>query len=145
MDHLTDTELIDYTLKFDTDPIRVRLAGVMDRMPGAILDSLEDAGMDPVWCTFENTYDPGQYIRHLENEIEFLSNELQQAQEEVANLKARTVLELIAELRQELHTMDYTVRETNKDRMKAVKERDEMKSKLSMWAKLNADPGSNLL
>ena len=74
---MTDNELIDYTIKFDTDPVRVRLATYMDRHPGAILDDLERAGMDETHCTFRseengNTYLPGQYISHLENEIEYL-------------------------------------------------------------------------
>jgi hypothetical protein len=36
--------------------------------------------------------------------------------------------------------MDWKMKETEASRMQAVKERDEAKSKLSMWAKLNADP-----
>lgn len=140
MKHLTDKEFIDYTLKFSNDPDMIRLAKVMDNMPGCILDSLEDAGMDPETCLFENTYDPGQYIRHLEDEIEYLSDKLQQEREEVQNLQARTVLDLIAELKQEIHTADWKAQQSNEDRMRAVKERDEMKSKLSMWAKLNAEP-----
>lgn len=137
---LTDKELIDYTLKFDTDPVRVRLAGVMDRMPGFILDSLEEAGMDPETCLFENTWDCGQYIRHLEQEIEIYHDENAQLRAELEERKALTVAGLIQELKQQIHTSEFIVKQTNEDRMRAVKERDEAKSKLSMWAKLNAEP-----
>lgn len=137
---LTDKELIDYTLKFDTDPVRVRLAGVMDRMPGFILDSLEEAGMDPETCLFENTWDCGQYIRHLEQEIEIYHDENAQLRAELEERKALTVAGLIQELKQQIHTSEFIVKQTNEDRMRAVKERDEAKSKLSMWTKLNAEP-----
>lgn len=140
MNHLTDQELIDYTIKFSDDPIKVRLASVMDNMPGAILDDLERAGMDPVFCNFENTYLPGQYILHLESELEVYHDENAQLREELEELKARTVLDFIAELKQEIVTAEWLVRESEQDRMKAVKERDDAKSKLSMWAKLNAEP-----
>jgi hypothetical protein len=140
MNHLTDRELIDHTLKFSDDPVQVRLAKVMDNMPGLILDTLEDAGMDPETCLFENTWDPGQFIRHLEQELEIYHDENAQLRAELEELKARTVLDFIAELKQEIHTADWKVRQSEEDRFRAVKERDEMKSKLSMWAKLNAEP-----
>lgn len=133
----TDKELIDYTLKFDTDPVRVRLAKVMDNMPGAILDDLEDAGMDPVFCNFENTYLPGQYIRHLESELDIYHGENAQLREELEELKARTVMDLIAELKQEIKTADWMAAEARRERDQLQGDHDKMKSKLSMWTKLN--------
>ena len=137
MNHLTDSELIDYTLKFDTDPVRVRLASVMDNMPGAILDSLEDAGMDPVFCTFENTWLPGEYIRHLENEVEIYQDENVQLRKEIEELKARSIMDLIAELKQEIKTADWMAAEARRERDYAEADRKLMKDKLSMWTKLN--------
>ena len=137
MDHLTDNELIDYTLKFDTDPIRVRLASVMDNMPGAIIDSLEDAGMDPVFCTFENTYLPGEYIRHLESELELVQDDNIQLRRELEELQARTVMDLIVELKQEIKTADWQAAEARRERDQYKGDHDKMKSKLSMWTKLN--------
>ena len=137
MDHLTDRELIDYTLKFETDPVRLRLAKVMDNMPGAILDDLEDAGMDPEFCNFENTYLPGQFIRHLESELEIYHDENRQLREELEELKARTVMDLIAELKQEIKTADWMAAEARRERDQLKGDHDKMKSKLSMWTKLN--------
>ena len=102
---MTDNELIDYTIKFDTDPVRVRLATFMDRQPGAILDDLERAGMDPEFCTFKSyitysTYLPGQYITHLEEEVRYLQEQLDQALGEIEELKPMKVSDLIIELRQ---------------------------------------------
>ena len=140
--NMTDNELIDYTIKFDTDPVRVRLATYMDRHPGAILDDLERAGMDETFCTFrsvvtETEYLPGQYISHLENEIDYLQGQLAQAYEEIEELKPMKVSELIAELRQEITTERYRTREAEKSRYAAEEKREEMKSKLDMWAILN--------
>jgi hypothetical protein len=140
MNHLTDRELIDYTLKFSDDPVRIRLAKVMDNMPGLILDTLEDAGMDPETCLFENTWDPGQFIRHLEQELEVYHDENAQLREELEELKARTVLELIAELKQEIKTAEFCAAEARRERDYAEADRKLMKDKLSMWAKLNASP-----
>jgi hypothetical protein len=130
MNHLTDKELIDYVLKHDTDPVRVRLAGVMERMPGVILDGLVDVGMDDTWCTFENTWHPGDYIHHLRNEIEFYERELMEAQEKLQALEKRTLLEFMVEIGNTVQTLENKL-------SNAEAEAKEAKSKLSMWNKLN--------
>ena len=137
MKHLTDNELLDHILKFSQDPVLVRVAKIMDNMPGFILDSLEHAGMDPETCLFENTYDPGQYIKHLENEIEIYQDENVQLRRELEELKARTVMDLIAELKQEIKTADWMAAEARRERDQLKGDHDLMKSKLSMWTKLN--------
>jgi len=137
---MTDSELIDYTLKFDTDPVRIRLAKIMDNMPGIILDELEQAGMDPERCTFENTYSPGQYITHLESEIDYLNRELQETQEKLAEREAMTVSELISELRQTADNAYHKVAVANRQLDEAQQERDAMHKKLKMWTTLNAQP-----
>lgn len=134
---MTDNELIDYTIKFDNDPVRVRLATHMQRVQGAIIDDLIEAGMDDTWCTFENTYHPGQYIRHLENEIDYLQEQLDEALKEIEELKPMKVSELIQQLRQEITTEKYYRQQADKSRYEAHQEREEMKSKLDMWATLN--------
>jgi hypothetical protein len=135
--NMTDNELIDYTIKFDNDPVRVRLATHMQRVQGAIIDDLIEAGMDDTWCTFENTYHPGQYIRHLENEIDYLQEQLDEALKEIEELKPMKVSELIQQLRQEITTEKYYRQQADKSRYEAHQEREEMKSKLDMWATLN--------
>jgi hypothetical protein len=137
LENLSDNELVDYVIKHDNDPIRVRLATHMQRVQGAIMDDLIDAGMDDVWCTFENTYHPGQYIRHLENEIEYLNEQHTQDLKELNDLKARTVMDLIAELKQEIKTAEWSMKEAYRERNVAVEEREKMKHKLDMWAVLN--------
>lgn len=140
--HLTDNELIDYTIKFDTDPVRVRLATYMDSYPGAILDDLERAGMDPVFCNFKSPitfseYLPGQYITHLEDEIKYLQEQLDDALTEIEEMKPMKVSQLIEQLRQEVLTEKYMREAAERSRYNAQQEKEEMKSKLDMWAIMN--------
>jgi hypothetical protein len=140
--NMTDNELIDYTIKFDNDPVRVRLATYMDRHPGSILDDLERAGMDPIYCNFRdkdtcNDYLPGQYISHLEDEIDYLEEKLAEAYKEIEEMKTMKVSELIEQLRQEILTEKYMREKAEKSRYEAHQEREEMKNKLDMWAVLN--------
>lgn len=139
---MTDNELIDYTIKFDNDPVRVRLATYMDRHPGAILDDLERAGMDQTDCTFRdkdtcNDYLPGQYISHLEDEIDYLQGQLNQALGEIEEMKTMKVSELIGQLRQEVVTEKHMRERAERSRYEAHQEREDMKKKLDMWAILN--------
>lgn len=139
---MTDNELIDYTIKFDNDPVRVRLATYMDRHPGAILDDLERAGMDETFCTFKSKityteYLPGQYISHLEDEVSYLQEQLDQALGEIEEMKTMKVSELIAQLRQEVLAEKYAREAAERNRYKAQEDREEMKNKLDMWAVLN--------
>ena len=140
--NLSDNELIEYVIKHDDDPVRIRLATYMDRHPGAILDDLERAGMDETHCTFRdkdtcNDYLPGQYIIHLEGEISYLQEQLDQAYKEIEELKPMSVSELIEQLRQEITTEKFMRQAAERSRHNAHQEREEMKNKLDMWAILN--------
>lgn len=139
LNHLTDNELIDHIIKYDEDPVRVRLATHMQRVSGAIIDDLVDAGMDEVWCTFESVvncsnYHPGQYVRHLENEVEYLNDKLSDANKEIKELQARTIMDLIGELKQEIKTAEWCTKEANRELQVARENEQKMKSKLDMWA-----------
>jgi len=137
----TDKELVDYTIKFSNDPEKIRLATYMERVEGSIIDDLVDAGMDDTWCTFRSeyggSYHPGQYIRFLEDEVSHRDFQIEQLHKELEELKARTVLDLLVELKQEIKTAEWLAEEARREQRKAEGDRDIMKSKLSMWTKLN--------
>lgn len=133
MKHLTDKELIDYTLKFETDPVRVRLAKVMDNASGCLLDSLEYAGMDPETWLFENAHDAGQWIRHLENEIDYLGRELEMAQKECARLSTRSVAELLAEMNEQVNTANRQTEAAYRETGKLRKVNSELQDKINTW------------
>ena len=139
LNHLTDKELIQYVLKHDTDPIRVRLAQIMDRMPGFILQRLEDVGMDPETCMFENCYDPGDYITHLETEIEWRDRDLQDLQEKLHERETLTVSGLIEEMLQENRRLQYRIKESTAAKEKAELEVKETRSKMKVWRALSTD------
>lgn len=139
LNHLTDNELIDHVIKYDTDPIRLKLATHMERVQGAIISDLEFAGMDPTYCEFRSTvndgmYLPGQYISHLENEVEYLQNEIQQHLKEIADLQARTVAELIQDLNQQITTEKYNARTAIAQQREAEEKARVATHKLDMWA-----------
>lgn len=142
LNNLSDNELIDYIIKHDNDPIRVRLATHMQRIAGAIIDDLESAGMDSTYCDFrsvvtEGKYLPGQYISHLENEIEYLNQQREQDAKEIQELQARTVAELIQELNQKITTEQYNARIAREAKYEAEQKAKVAREKLDMWAILN--------
>lgn len=139
IDHLSDNELIKHVLKHDADPIRIRLAGVMERFSGCIVDSLEDAGMDKENFLFENTYDPGQYIRHLENEIEYLQRELDETQEKLHARETMSVSQLIEELRLEAYSAGRRADSADRRAHEADQEREKMRSKMKVWTAISTD------
>lgn len=142
INNLTDNELIDYIIKHESDPLLLRLATIMERKTGAIIDDLESAGMDPTYCNFrsivtENVYLPGAYISHLENEIEYLNGQREQDAKEIQELQARTVAELIQELNQQITTEQYSARMAREAKYEAEAKARVATEKLDMWAILN--------
>ena len=142
LNYLSDNELIDHVIKHDSDLVRVRLATHMQRVAGAIIDDLERAGMDPTYCNFrsivnENKYLPGDYISHLENEIEYLNQQREQDAKEIHELQARTIMDLIAELKQDITTAERNAERAHKERRDAQSREEDMKNKLDMWTIMN--------
>jgi hypothetical protein len=109
----------------------------MERVSGAIIDDLVDAGMDETWCTFRSewggSYHPGQYIRLLEDEITDRDFQIKQLHDELEEQKARTIADLIQELNQQITTEKYIAQEARKDRIKAEEETRLAKEQLKMW------------
>lgn len=139
LNHLTDGELIDYIIKYDSDLVRIRLAKIMDNMPGFILKRLEDVGMNPETCLFENTYDPGDYINHLESEIDYLTRELYSTQEKLAERETLTVSELIEELLQNNRRLDIKAQQSDGARRKAEEDNERTQAKMKVWRALSTE------
>ena len=139
LNHLTDTELISYVLKHDSDPVRLRLAGIMDRMPGRIIEGLERAGMDPETCLHENLYESGEYIEHLNNEIEYLSRELEETQIKLQERETLTISELIGELHHAAHSAERRAAVALERAREADQEREKMREKMKVWRAISTD------
>ena len=137
LEGLTDSELINHVIKFDNDPIRIRLATANERTSGAIWDDLVDVGMDETYCTFTSewgsTMHVGRYIQHLREELELRDDELRQLRDELEEQKARTIADLINELNQQITTEKYIAKEARMERDKAVDQAKDATEKLRMW------------
>ena len=137
----TDKELIDYTIKFSTDPEKIRLATIMERTTGAIWDDLVDCGINETYCTFRSEWGSemhtGQYIRHLREELDIRDDQILELSKELEELKARTVADLIQELNQQITSEKYIAQQAREAKYAAERERDVAKDKLSMWRALN--------
>jgi hypothetical protein len=73
----------------------------------------------------------------LEDEIRIRDEDILQLRKELEELKARTVLDLLVELKQDITTAEWMAKEARKERDTAEADRKLMKDKLSMWTKLN--------
>lgn len=135
--HFTDEELINYTIKFSNDPEKIRLATAMERIRGAIWDDLVDVGIDETYCTFTSEWGSemhvGRYINHLREELDIRDDELRQLREEVNELKTRTIMDFIQEVKQELTTANYLVKEAQAERDKEHQARRKVERELEMW------------
>lgn len=142
MNHLTDRELINHVIKFDTDPIRLRLATANERTVGAIWDDLVDVGIDETYCTFTSEWGSemhvGRYIEHLREEISIRDNELHELRDELEERRALSIADLIEELRKEIRKEQYTAHEARKECNKAIEEADHAKEQLKMWNHLRS-------
>lgn len=140
---LTDKELIDYTIKFSNDPEKIRLATAMERIEGAIIDDLVEAGMDETWCTFRSEYGgeyhPGRYIMHLEGEIQIRDDELKKLSDELEEQKARTIADLIQELNQQIAREQYRANQALRERDLAIQAESRTKEKMKVWKALSTN------
>ena len=137
--HLTDAELIQWIIKHDSDPVRVRLAKYMDDRPGYILKQLEQVGMDPETCLFENTYDPGDWIRHLNNEVEYLSHELNVTLLKLEEREAMTLVEFIGELEAKIRASENRAQRAETEKRIAEEEVRVTRDKMKVWRAISTD------
>jgi hypothetical protein len=150
LNHLSSSELLVYLDKHSTDPLMVRLANILMEKQYGLVSDLLAAGMNEQTWTFSpdnyNEYYPGQYISHLHNELDYAKDELKycefqlkQAKDEIKDLKARTVAELIAELHQEVRTANFRADEAEKWKRKAQQEVETTRDKMKVWRALTTD------
>lgn len=145
MRHLSDHELIDYTIRYSTNPTEVRLATIMQRLQGGVVDDLISAGMeDGPFMEFRSEingsmYTPGLYISHLENEINFLNRECGDLRDELDKLKARTVLELLAELKEQIAQANIERDNARQERDRARINEQRTNDKMKVWRALSTD------
>lgn len=148
--HLSDLELLDYLDRYSDDPIIVRLVNFLRGTRGGLISDLEAAGMDPQDWTFRtdgyNRYYPGQYITHLEREVdhvveelELAQRELEEANDQIHKLKARTVVQLLAQMETEVSNAKAQVHQYKRNSDVIAEENRDLKQKLGMWKILETE------
>jgi hypothetical protein len=150
LNHLSNSELLVYLDKHSTDPLIVRLVNILMEKQYGLVSDLLAAGMNEQTWTFSpdsyNEFYPGQYISHLCDKLDHALDDLEDcelqlkhAKEEIEDLKARTVAELIAELHQEVRAANFRTDEAEKWRRKAQQEVETTRDKMKVWRALTTD------
>lgn len=142
LNHLCDEEFIEHLDKHSNDPVILRLCGIFLKKEAGVYNQLLDAGMRDD-MTFEydyQTYEVGEYIKHLENEIDYYyrdANEwlakTEELKREIKNLKSRSVADLIAELAQDVRNSDARRDAAEREMHRAKEESRIYKEQLGIW------------
>ena len=146
---LSDAELLHYLDLESEDPIIRRLLNLMLRDTSGLYADLVSAGMDPKTFEFERDYEcrsPGDYIRHLENEIDYYKREsddweykFDDMTQERDQLRARNIAKVLHEMEKEVMAANNIKQETERDLNKFRKENEMLREKLGMWNVLETE------
>ena len=144
---MNDTELLHYLDLYSGDPLIQRLIGVLSRTQGALIEDLEDAGMDTHSWTFDDGYikrSPGQHIQELqhernsaESELRLAQHELEQVSKERDQLAARGVMELIDEVNVIRKLSNAQTAAAQQDANRVREENAKLREQIDMWGKMN--------
>lgn len=144
---MTDMEMLHYLDLYSEDPVVRRLVNLLSNTRGALLTDLENAGMDPQTWMFETKwqdYYPGDYIIHLQRELERAEEELkilQQEHEELQDkydqVKTRTIMQFVEEVQAEKRAASYKVQEAMNQAKKQKEENDRLREQIDMWGRIN--------
>lgn len=147
LNHLTDDELIRYLDNTTNDPIVRRLIDIFLNNDNMIFQQLVDVGMDKDG-RFESDYEylpVGQYIEHLRNEVDYYQREaeeleykLEDEKEKSKRLSARSIAEVMSELKEQIAVVDRKAKISEQERDRAIKERDSAKEQMKVWNHLTA-------
>ena len=147
LNHLTDDELIRYLDNTTNDPIVRRLIDIFLNNDNMIFQQLVDVGMDKNG-RFESDYEylpVGQYIEHLRNEVDYYQREaeeleykLEDEKEKSKRLSARSIAEVMSELKEQIAVVDRKAKISEQERDRAIKERDLAKEQMKVWNHLTA-------
>lgn len=144
MNNLTDKEFIDRMYLLSTDPVVHRLIRIINNDKfDSIVDDLVNVGMEPTEMQFSSDYgwdSPGEYIRHLREDVEFLTEEINDKerrisdlQHKVRDLSARSVATLLAEMQQLVRDAEVDKKEAKRRADSLFEENSDLRQKLGMW------------
>ena len=155
-DIMTDQELLHYLDLYATDPLVLRLARMLGNTHSGLIADLAEAGMDPDTWQFSTDWGsmyPGEYIEdlrnalsHAESELNEVKSQLEDVVEERDELKTRSIMDFVEEVRQERraagHKVSEAMRESERYRKETEqyrKENEELKDKINVWKILETE------
>lgn len=141
---LSDTELIRYLDLHSTDPVILRLVNILSDTQGGLISDLVAFGMDPQTWTFRadgyNEYYPGQYVNHLETEVDYYKKEADdwqfrydESRDECKRLSARSVAQLMSEMKELVERSKAEAANETRIANKIRTENEELKDKINVW------------
>ena len=149
LNHLSDKELIQYADKHTEDPLVRRLVDILMARTEGLVTELIEAGMHSVEWTFEYdhmVYSPKDYIEHLLKQISYTEDDLWVAQgelrdclDELKKLEARTILEVIADLKKTIDRVDSDIILARQERDQAIINERRTRDKMKVWTAISTD------
>lgn len=142
IDILTDDELIRYLDNNSQDPVIRRLVKIFYENDEMIFQQLVNAGMDKDgYFETDCEYMPvGQYIEHLRNELAYYQREaedleyrLDDEKEKSKRLGARSILDVMRDLKEQIDAVDKKAQIAERERKLAVEARDLAREQLRSW------------
>ena len=134
---LSDDEFIHHYDITSTDPVIRRFVSLCKSHFDNDL-RLYDVGMDSEGM-FENTYSAGEYIAHLQSEVDFYSREVDELQTELHGLRTKTLIDFISEVNRELTSAQNESIRAHREINKLETELEDTKKKLKVWNHLSSD------
>ena len=142
---MTAKELIHYLDLYNDNPVVRRLVSLFSN--DSLMADLVDAGMDPDTQLFQNQWgheSPGEYIRGLRSSLDDAEHEASQLryrcedlEDELEQLKTRSIMDFIEEVRHVRRNSEELVSDAMKT-IKAYKDENEsLKEKIDMWGRMN--------
>lgn len=141
--NLTYNELIDHLDRYNTDPMVRRLLEYINDKEENIIEGLIEVGMDPVDGRIQGDdgwHLPGPYIRELRHDVDYYQSEsndwqekYQDMKEERDRLRARSVADLMAEMREQVKRAEAARDEASRRAQIYQAENAELAEKITVW------------
>jgi hypothetical protein len=147
--YLSDKEVIQYADKHTEDPLARRLVDILMARNEGIITELIEAGMDSLNWTFvyeHEEYSPKDYIEHLLKQLAYTEDDLWVAQRELDDrlqdlkkMEARTILEVMADLKKTIDRVDSDIILARQERDRAIINERRTKDQMKVWSALSTD------
>lgn len=146
--NLTFNELINYLDFYNNDPMVRKLLEYINDKEENIIEGLVQAGMDPIGCHFDydgSFHSPGEMIEQLRNDVDYHEREAAEWEEKYYNMKeernrlrARTVADIMAEMREQVKRAEADRNNSDRIAKKYEEENRELQQKINVWKVLES-------